>query len=281
MTLLILYPKIRLLLWENGKGRVFIFQAAFARIKSFVTIIGESASEKNLGVKERELMVDLKKGWIALAAVMLLLLAACTGTREAAPESQEPVQEQTQENTPQNEADQDGPTEGLPPTALEAAATVMRALKEGDMSQVAAWAHPEKGVRFSPYAYVDTKTDLVFTKDQLNGLMADSTKRVWRTFAGSGELIEMPYAEYHKRFVYDADFIKDAEIAVNKGLGQSTSVNNLNEVYPEDSFDFVEYHIKGIDPAVEGMDWRSLRLVFEKIGDDHALVGIIHDQWTP
>jgi hypothetical protein len=219
-------------------------------------------------------MFGIKKGWIALVAVMLLL-AACSGTREAALESQEPIQEQTQENQPQNQA------EGLPPTLLEAAASVMTALQEGDMSKLAAWAHPEKGVRFSPYAYVDTKTDLVFTKDQLKSLMEDSTKRVWRTFAGSGELIEMTYAEYHKRFVYDADFIKDAEIAVNKGLGQGTTVNNLNEVYPEDSFDFVEYHIKGIDPAVEGMDWRSLRLVFERIGDDHALVGIIHDQWTP
>jgi UDP-N-acetyl-2-amino-2-deoxyglucuronate dehydrogenase len=30
----------------------------------------------------------------------------------------------------------------------------------------------------------------------------------------------------------------------------------------------------------EGMDWRSLRLVFEKKNDIWYLVGIIHDQWT-
>ncbi|MNW11118.1 hypothetical protein D3C71_2084880 [compost metagenome] len=52
-------------------------------------------------------------------------------------------------------------------------------------------------------------------------------------------------------------------------------------MYPKEQYDFVEYHITGIDPSVEEMDWRSLRLVFEKIGEDHALVGIIHDQWTP
>jgi (p)ppGpp synthase/HD superfamily hydrolase len=28
------------------------------------------------------------------------------------------------------------------------------------------------------------------------------------------------------------------------------------------------------------MDWRSLRLVFEKKNDIWYLVGIIHDQWT-
>ena len=91
----------------------------------------------------------------------------------------------------------------------------------------------------------------------------------------------MTYVDYHKRFVYDADFIKDAEIAVNEGLGQGFSVNNVNEVYPKDSHEFVEYYIDEVDLAAEGKDWRSLRLVFETIGDDHALVGIIHNQWTP
>ncbi|MCQ6560462.1 hypothetical protein [Paenibacillus mendelii] len=99
--------------------------------------------------------------------------------------------------------------------------------------------------------------------------------------AGSGEIIEMPYAEYRKRFVYDADFLEDAKLAANKVLGEGTTLDNLHEVYPKESHDFVEYYVDGIDPDVDGMDWRSLRLVFEKIGNDHALAGIIHDQWTP
>lgn len=220
------------------------------------------------------------RGWITLAAV-LLLLSACNRTPNAETEPQQ-VQEQPQEEQSQDEKtpDQMG-QEGQPPTALEAATTVMKALKGGNMTTFASWVQPDKGVRFSPYAYVDTKTDLVFTRDQLKGLMQDSKKRVWRTFPGSGELIEMTYADYHKQFVYDADFIKDGKVSLNKGLGQSTTVNNLNEVYPKERYDFVEYYIDGIDPKVEGMDWRSLRLVFEKMGEDHALVGIIHDQWTP
>lgn len=235
-------------------------------------------------------MYILKKGWIAVAAIMLLLAACNGGTGDPVTEpgnkAQEPTEEiqPEEEPKPQEEPEPQGeeePEEGLPPTAKEAAATVMRALQAGNMNTLAAWAHPEKGVRFSPYAYVNTKTDLVFTREQLEALMDDSEKRTWGTFAGSGELIEKTYAEYHKQFVYDADFDNDAEIAVNKRLGQSTTLDNLNEVYPKESHDFVEYYIKGIDPAVEGMDWRSLRLVFEKIGQDHALVGIIHDQWTP
>ncbi|MNO32099.1 hypothetical protein D3C76_220830 [compost metagenome] len=253
-------------------------------------------------------------GWLALIAAMLWL-TACNGTPEAGTEpKQTPEQSQNQapgqspeqspEQTPEESPEQtttaqpaatteppqetqpsstDHPQdlEGLPPSAQEAATTVIRSIRNKNMKQLAAWVHGEKGLRFSPYAYVDMKNDLVFTRDEVEGLMKDSTKRVWRTFAGSGELIEMTFADYYKRFVYDADFMQMAETAVNKGLGQGTTINNLNEVYPKDQYDFVEYHIAGIDPSVEGMDWRSLRLVFEKIGEDHALVGIIHDQWTP
>ncbi|MEK3986804.1 hypothetical protein MHB77_26090 [Paenibacillus sp. FSL K6-3166] len=241
-------------------------------------------------------------GGLALIAAMLWL-AACSGTPEAGTEPKmtpEQTQMQMPEQTPEqtqaaqpaatteplqetepSSTDQPLDQEGLPPTVEEAATTVIRSIKNKDMKQLAAWVHGEKGLRFSPYAHVDTKKDLVFTRDEVEGLMNDSTKRVWRTFAGTGDLIEMTFADYYKRFVYDADFMQMAETAVNKGLGQGATINNLNEVYPKDQYDFVEYHIAGIDPSVEGMDWRSLRLVFEKIGEDHALVGIIHDQWTP
>lgn len=239
-----------------------------------------------------------RMGWFTVIAVMLVL-AACSSEKPSAstvpqqtgeqsqvnePQSeptQEPTPEMTSEATTEPTSDQTKPMEGLPPTALEAATTVMKILHNGDMTQLAAWVHPEKGVRFSPYAYVDTKSDLVFTRDEVNGLMEDTKKRVWRSFPGTGEVIELSYAEYYKQFVYNADFITDAKIALNKGLGQSTNLNNLNEVYPQENYDFVEYYIDGTDPANEGMDWKSLRLVFEKIGEDHALVGIIHDQWTP
>lgn len=237
-------------------------------------------------------------GGIILAA-SLLGLTACNGTPESvngpqhteepSPTEQPLITKQpsaTPTDTPQTteqptSSDQPDDLEGVPPLVTEAATTVMRALSRKDMGQLAAWVHPEKGLRFSPYAYVDPKKDIVFTRAEVEGLMEDGTKRIWRTYPGSGEQIEMTFADYYDRFVYDADFLQDAEIAVNKGLGQGTMINNLNQIYPEAQYDFVEYHIAGIDPSVEGMDWRSLRLVFEKIGEDRALVGIIHDQWTP
>ncbi len=195
--------------------------------------------------------------------------------------AEEPAAEPAQEEPSEGQSAEEHPPEGAPPTAKEAAKTVARALKTGNLKEVAKWAHREKGVRFSPYAYVDVEKDLVFSREELEGLMEDETVYTWGTAAGSGEPIELTYAEYHQRFVYDAAFFEDAEVAENETLGQSTTTNNIAEVYPPDTYAFVEYYIDGVDPASEGMDWRSLRLVFEKFGDDHALVGIVHDQWTP
>jgi len=241
------------------------------------------------GVK---LMISLRRTIPFILGISLLLLTACTETSIEKVEPEETTQGQSQEEKPIIEEEQpvvdeeqpiveEEPQEGQPPTSLEAATTVMRILKNGDMANLAAWVHPEKGLRFSPYSYVNTETDLVFSRDEVENLMNDTTVYEWRAFAGSGDLIKMTYSEYHKKFVYDADFFDTAEIALNEVLGESTTINNLHEVYPKESYDFVEYHIDGIDPAYEGMDWRSIRLVFEKMGADHALVGIIHDQWTP
>jgi predicted small lipoprotein YifL len=246
------------------------------------------------------MMSTMKKQlWYMVLLAAMMLLAACSNTEPLEQPTQEnpraeqsqveeepPIEQPTEEPVKEpaeelQEEPQEAVDEGTPPTAQEAATTVLRALKSGNMEAVAAWAHPEKGVRFSPYAYVDTEKDQVLTREELSDAMASTTARVWREFAGTGDAIELTYADYHKKFVYDANFLEDAETGLNESLGEGTTINNLNEVYPQETHDFVEFHIAGIDPTYEGMDWRSLRLVFEKNGMDRSLVGIIHDQWTP
>ncbi|WP_233281082.1 MULTISPECIES: hypothetical protein [Paenibacillus] len=204
---------------------------------------------------------------------------------DAVPDEEVAAEEERDQESDQPSAEkpdeEKAPDEGMPPTAKEAAVTVMRALKSGDMEAVAAWAHPEKGVRFSPYAHVDLENDQTLSREELTEALSRDTARVWGHFAGSGHVIELPYAEYHKQFVYDARFLEDAEVHVNQSIGKGTTVNNLNEVYPEETHDYVEFYIDGVDPQYEGIDWRSLRLVFEKNDMDRSLVGIVHDEWTP
>ena len=68
------------------------------------------------------------------------------------------------------------------------------------------------------------------------------------------------------------------EVGFDQTVGQGNTINNIIEVYPEAVV--VEYHFEGFDPQYAGMDWRSLRLVFEESGGTWYLVGIVHDEWT-
>ena len=42
----------------------------------------------------------------------------------------------------------------------------------------------------------------------------------------------------------------------------------------------VEYYFSGFDKQYEGLDWRSLSIVFEKKAEAWYITGIIHDEWT-
>jgi len=74
------------------------------------------------------------------------------------------------------------------------------------------------------------------------------------------------------------DFANAPQIAINHRLGVSTTMDNAEKFYPEAMI--VEYYFPGFDAQLEGMDWRSLRLVFQQDNSTWYLVGIIHDQWT-
>ncbi len=56
------------------------------------------------------------------------------------------------------------------------------------------------------------------------------------------------------------------------------SIDNSQEYYPGAMV--VEYHFPGFDPQYGGLDWASLRLVFQEFEGRWVLVGIIHDEWT-
>lgn len=155
---------------------------------------------------------------------------------------------------------------------------ILHMLKEKDTSKLAAFVHPEKGVRFTPYSFVDVKKDVKITATEFTGLMTETKKRLWGAFDGTGDPIDLVFPEYYKKFVYDVDFLEAPQIVFDQPIQRGNSLVNMKEAYPDAVF--IEYHFPGIDPQYNGMDWRSLRLVFEQKDSKWYLVGIIHDQWT-
>ena len=153
---------------------------------------------------------------------------------------------------------------------------VLSALKNKDAKSLATYVHPTKGVRFSPYGNIDTEKDLTFRrKDVVKIYMLPAY--VWGQADGSGEDIKLDFAGYYKKFVYDKDFARAPTVSYNRVVKQGNTIVNVTDAYPNGRF--VEYHFPGTKKN-DGMDWKSLRLIFEKSGKSWYLIGISHDQWT-
>ncbi|MCK9217644.1 MAG: hypothetical protein M0P77_06980 [Firmicutes bacterium] len=155
---------------------------------------------------------------------------------------------------------------------------VILLIKRKDMKTLSQYVHPIKGIRFTPYFYVDTQQDKVFTAQEVSGLMHDSQVMRWGFYDGSGNPIDLTFSDYYDKFVYDKDFANPHVIGNNVAIGGGNTIDNIREAYPEGYF--LEFHFSQFDPQFSGIDWESLRLVFEKHDNTWYLVGIIHGQWT-
>jgi hypothetical protein len=160
---------------------------------------------------------------------------------------------------------------------LDRASEVILLLRNKDMITLSDYIHPLLGLRFSPYAFVKD-SDQVFSANQVAGLLTNNTVFTWGSYDGSGAPIELTFVEYYFQFVYDVDFYTAPQVALNHRLGEGNSLDNSQEFFPGSMV--VEYYFPGFDPQYEGMDWRSLRLIFLQDNDMWYLAGIVHDQWT-
>jgi hypothetical protein len=177
----------------------------------------------------------------------------------------------------ENQVDTEEP-EQVSSTLISSALDVMALIDAQDFTTLQTWVHPDEGVRFSPYAYVNTPTDLVFGSLSFPTLLNDPTVLTWGSFDGSGDPIQFNFMDYYNRFIYDQDFLNPEIIGINSIVGFGNTLVNINDVYPNG--EFVEFHFSGFDPQYEGMDWRSLILVFEEVGTEWKLIGIVHNEWT-
>lgn len=155
---------------------------------------------------------------------------------------------------------------------------VANALKEKNMQTLSTFVHPVKGLLFSPYSNIDTQNDKVFTSAQVPGLMQDNTVYNWGSFDGSGDPINYTFSQYYDKFVYGKDFVNAEQKGYNEILIPGNIVVNIEEVYPQGNF--VDYSFSGFNPEYGGLDWESLRLVFEEYNGIWYLVAIAHGQWT-
>lgn len=161
---------------------------------------------------------------------------------------------------------------------LHLAKKILETIKQRDFVALAAFAGPEGKILFSPYAHIDTAHNQVLNKSSLLTLSGNNKKLNWGSYDGSGLPINLSLTDYFKKFVYDADFLQAEKFSVDERIGSGNSLHNVSAIYPGSHF--VEAHFTGFDKQYEGMDWKSLRLVFMPEANGYKLVAVVHDQWT-
>jgi len=155
---------------------------------------------------------------------------------------------------------------------------VIQAIRDKDFELVSEFVHPVKGVRFTPYTYVEPDRDVVFSKEEIKKFFENTEQILWGYYDGSGFDILLTPAEYYERFIYSRDFANAEQVGYNEVLSYGNAIVNHFEVY-EDPI-VVEYYFAGSNPEYDGLDWRSLSLVFEEYEGSWKLVGIINNEWT-
>lgn len=159
------------------------------------------------------------------------------------------------------------------------AVRVVNALSQKDWKAVSEFVHPEHGLRFTPYGRVDLSRDIVIAKQDVTKLVSDSTVRRWGVFDGTADPIDLTLDGYYRRFIYDRAYAGATPGPLNQRLGQGNSLNNIPTVFGSRKVTFVEFHVSGTQ-KYNGMDWRSLRIVFEQSEGRWYLIGLVHDEWT-
>ncbi len=122
------------------------------------------------------------------------------------------------------------------------------------------------------------KDDVVFDQTEILNFFEDGDKYFWGYYDGKGHDIILTPAEYYEVFIYTADFANADEVGYNTVLSSGNMLENQFEIYENPIV--VEYYFPVFDPEFIGMDWQSLRLVFEEYEEQWYLTGIIHNQWT-
>ena len=194
-------------------------------------------------------------------------------------------------------------------TAEEQADVIVAAIAEQDWATVAEHVHPDRGVLFSPYAYVEPTHrrfhaeggltidalglgqhreyrlphltdpgDLIFDRNRVAVFGDDTTTYTWGRYDGKGTPIDLTVEEYWEEFLYRHDFAAAERGAPSEVLESGNTINNLPDVMGENAL-FIEYHVPGSD-EYSGMDWGSLRVVFEETEAGRYLVALVRDQWT-
>ena len=143
----------------------------------------------------------------------------------------------------------------------------------GDRAALAEYVGPN-GLLLSPDGFV-SNDDVVLSADDI---AMSGPSRIWGVEAGSGASIEMTVDDYFEWLRGSTALTSTEVTSYDAVVGQGSTINNIDQFFPGSST--VEYHHGGTS-YYGGLDWESVRFVFDLGGDAPVLLAIVSDAWTP
>lgn len=218
-----------------------------------------------------------------VAAILTLALVSCGSHAGASPTPSAIAKTAAPASTSPASASPLTPGRDLPTAEAQRlvgarVAATLDALKRRDDAALAALAHPTRGVRFSPYPYVNVASNVVLSRADLARAYTDTKVRTWGVADGRGDPIAMTFADYNARYIFSRDFLNASKTSYNKPIGSGNSIDNTAQAYPNAVL--FEAYDPGPEPANESFRWQSLRLLFESEAGIWYLVGVVHGEWT-
>ena len=135
----------------------------------------------------------------------------------------------------------------------------------------------DEGIYFSPYGLADTTKSKMLSRIQFLQLLKNNNKVLWGTADGTGDTIQLTIPQYFKKYVYNVAFLKAVQTSVNKIIDPDSTISKVPSVYANHSF--VQFYFPGFNEDYEGLDWKSLLLVFKQQQSKYYLVAVINNKW--
>ena len=152
---------------------------------------------------------------------------------------------------------------------------VLQSLKMKDYEKFSSFIHPEKGVTFSMYSYVNPEKDKHFSVTDFRKYITSPVKFTWGEQDGTGDLLILPVKDYLEKWVFKKDFTQ-SQLSINSYQGQGNTINNIRTTY--EGY-LIENYIAGTE-EYGLMDWNSLFFVFSEHEGEYYLVAVVNNSWT-
>lgn len=148
-------------------------------------------------------------------------------------------------------------------------------LRDKDFQELAQRVHPVKGLRISPYQYVDVSAEgqqaFFASGEAFLAQTTSSTPRVWGHADGTGDTIRLDFAKFYSDWLYDHDYLQAPNVRVFR------KYTSISDTYPDARVVLYEY--PGFDAKFGGMDWSGLVVGIEEYEGQWYVVVLAHAQW--